>query len=347
MNYFDFQQESQELYTHLEQFKETNVYDLGINISKYKKDFIHKIQSGTDSAIPNVTRDFRGNLKRLIDRVEIGYFFVELNSLKTLINSNSFSGKSFLYTELNDFKVIIGQLWTRLEIFISQKSIAEALKFADSFDALNFMISTAVSTLRNIESLKNDLINYPEDLSGLEKLDLVFSEPMDKVEDLILKLQNLQKIYSEVCLLYDVNETEFPLLIGKVETGTLLTTLFGKNEVIDFIIWFIKSSIKYLHRNFTVEGKKSKIPTDISLLKDQFDLLIKIKQTVSADQYNELIKDNEAALIKSVVIISKQTQKLLEKETKMKFDGETIELNILDANKELGAGKKHLKEDNN
>lgn len=196
---------------------------------------------------------------------------------------------------------------------------------------------------RQILSEAEDLLTPPEKLGKQEaSLTLRLSSETRTLAEFNLRLSSLQAIYTEACLLLGVNELKYPLRISKVESGSMLGKIFGESKVIEFISWFLKNSIRYLHRRFTVEGKFQKIPMDIKELDAQLGLYAKLKIILPEPQYSALLDKHADTLIKTAALIAKHTQKLIERETNIKVDDEVIELQPVDATKYLKAAQKQL-----
>lgn len=89
---------------------------------------------------------------------------------------------------------------------------------------------------------------------------------VENVGEFAEKLTALHELYRELCALMSVSEAEYPLRIGKIESGSLWAKLFGHSRVLGVIIDFIESAVKYLHRTYTTEGKIGTIPSKVESL---------------------------------------------------------------------------------
>lgn len=94
--------------------------------------------------------------------------------------------------------------------------------------------------------------------------ELLLSLPyVENYDEIISKLINLDKLYSELCLLNNISVSEYPIKVVKIETGSLLIYIIGNAIIIGFIIWILKEVIRFIYRNYTNEGKISAIPRQL------------------------------------------------------------------------------------
>jgi hypothetical protein len=91
------------------------------------------------------------------------------------------------------------------------------------------------------------------------------------------KLTALQELYAELCYLLDVSVASCPLRIGKIESGSLSTKLFGDSKAVNLMISFVGGAANFMHRNYTTEGKIASIPKKIESLNSLLDFSNRLK----------------------------------------------------------------------
>lgn len=150
---------------------------------------------------------------------------------------------------------------------------------------------------------KNVEINSFEYENGRE-LSVILNSPLN-LPQFIKKLQSLEIIYNEICMISNINTVEHPLQILKIESGSLWAKVFGNSKIIELIIGFIQSGASYVYRNFTTEGKLTGIPKKVQAIEEI------LKLTSKLDEMGIDISDSKDHLAKSTVIIAKQLNVLL------------------------------------
>ena len=79
-------------------------------------------------------------------------------------------------------------------------------------------------------------------------------------------------MYTEAAVLFRVNETEQPIRIGRIESGSLLAEVVGNTVVIGLIAKALAEGTKYLHRTYTDEGRIGQIPKNVRSMEALFGL---------------------------------------------------------------------------
>ncbi len=137
-------------------------------------------------------------------------------------------------------------------------------------------------------------------------------------QDVLVKLNKIDEVYSELCFLFKVSKSEYPLQIIKIETGSLLVVVIGNLAVIGFFIWLLKESIKFVHRNYTLEGQIESIPKKIDAADKVLNFTKKLEEH-GVETSN--IKDD---LGKSMLKIISPLNELVSNQAKMMISGEEI-----------------------
>jgi hypothetical protein len=132
------------------------------------------------------------------------------------------------------------------------------------------------------------------------------------------KLTALQALYAELCYLLDISVASCPLRIGKIESGSLWTKLFGDGKVINLMISLVEGSAKFMHRNYTTEGKIAAIPKKIESLNSILDFSNRLKANgVDVDS----LEDN---LAKSAVSITNSLNILVSDQPLIEINGQVL-----------------------
>lgn len=119
------------------------------------------------------------------------------------------------------------------------------------------------------------------------------------------RLVALQLLYSELCMLLSVSESDNPLRISKIESGSLWVKVFGESRVVGLMVSFIQTTASWIYRTYTTEGKIASVPRKVEAV-DSLLGLTKRLQEAGIDTSNM-----QPHIEKSAVAISKELATLL------------------------------------
>lgn len=128
------------------------------------------------------------------------------------------------------------------------------------------------------------------------------------------RIRAISDMYSHFCYFAGISEEDFPLRIGRVETGSLWVKVFGESKVISFMISSIESCASFIYRNYTIEGKVSAIPRGVDALNALIGLREKMKSIGVSDQ---IIDEN---IKRSAIYLSRDLNLLLAKQGSLKIN---------------------------
>jgi hypothetical protein len=182
----------------------------------------------------------------------------------------------------------------------------------------NTLFPSLTITLRILHVMKQNLV-VPE-LESDESAESIMSlllHPHDELPVLVSKLDALDKIYNELCRLFDVSTSQYPVRVIKVESGSLWTKIFGERQIIKLMTDLIRSGVQFLHRNYTEEGQLSMIPKKIEAL----DANMLLEQRLRERGFNTT--DMREDIQKAGAVIAKQSNILLGGEAVVTINRET------------------------
>ncbi|MEE9873739.1 MAG: hypothetical protein PBV86_23595 [Delftia lacustris] len=200
--------------------------------------------------------------------------------------------------------------------YLSQKSG----KIAYQLILLAQHLDSAIkNTLETLASVRAALI--PQNLPNNNEAELTLTLPEDfNLSNFALRLISIQKIYSELCALYNVSEIDFPLRIQKIESGSLWASLFGNTAVIESMAFSFKEGIRWIYRNYTIEGKITNMPLKVEAIDNILGLTKRLEE---AGIETEEIKKN---IEKSALMISKELSVILDGQSSVTLNKEKIAL---------------------
>ena len=219
-------------------------------------------------------------------------------------------------------------------------------KFIDSYSSYStlHLVNTGTLLLHSLLSLQevcNLMLESLEDHYHSENSDGYLSILLDSdhtYEDFVIKLEALYSLYSEACRLLSVSESDFPLRIIKVESGSIFIKVFGNSKVIELISSLIKDATSFLYRTKTTEGKITSIPKSVEAIEE----VLKLREKLHQQGIEVPGLDEEIA--KSSVVVASKLSKLLEGESLVKLNGEILQIDGYKTQKVLEGKKPYLLE---
>lgn len=138
------------------------------------------------------------------------------------------------------------------------------------------------------------------------------------LKDFSERLDCIQVLYEEICFVMDISVASHPLRVAKIESGSLLTRLFGDTRAIGMLVGFVEGAVRYLHRNYTSEGRISSVPRKVEAL----DELLSLSERLKANGVN--VDDLQKSLAKNAVVISNNLNRLLSDQPVVEVNGEVL-----------------------
>ncbi len=210
-----------------------------------------------------------------------------------------------------------------------RKSIFNSKHSVYTFSDINQLSSLFYKVL--MELLNKDLIIPGGNLAVEFTIDIDLS-----FENVLLKLQSIFNLYTNICNLLKISTSHYPLTIQHLKTGSLWVKFFGESTVISLCTKLIESAISYLHRNHTIEGKINAIPKKLEALEACLEFSKKLEEAgFDTTSLNTNLND-------SALVISTELNKLLSGVSKFEIDKEVYLLknenitNPADAKKRCG-----------
>ncbi|CAK8725336.1 hypothetical protein GMJAKD_16210 [Candidatus Electrothrix aarhusensis] len=301
------------------QLKE-NAVDL-LNIFESSKDFFVILDSITegcskaDQAIKNILKGKKEEQNQAV--IELRSVLI---NLKNVTQHNS-PRKFYSSVELIQQKLqsvlesgqyqsdMVKELYNHIESFTVEFETATSPPYPpQSAVSLSIRATRLSYLLKGFQSallffVKN--IDTNNENENTTELSLLLSSQLS-VRRFALNIIAIDEIYNELCSLLQISTSEYPLLINKIESGSLLAKLSGHKEVIGLMVLFITSSAAYMHRNYTDEGRISSIPKDVKVIESVLNLSKELK--AAGVDTSEL----EEQVTKSAMTIAQELNTLLE-----------------------------------
>lgn len=221
-----------------------------------------------NEAATNINVQFSG-LNGVSAKVSHRQFYRELDafilSLGELKNNFSSEENCLIFDEVNEKLSEFSDLYDE---YVRVRNASSAQKLLENVRKLNWQIKTFIETLRAVRTSLE-----PQGVLGDEDSQISIILPDNfSLKDFAERLLALQSMYSELCALFDVSELDYPLRIGKVESGSLWAWLFGNTKIIELISTFIKQAASFAYRNFTTEGKLNALPQKMEKIEEMLNL---------------------------------------------------------------------------
>lgn len=252
------------------------------------------------SSISSITR---GHSPRMV--------FREVETLQKQLAKSLVEGVSdakeiaLIQIELDDFA-------ETYDTYVTHQTGANALPLLLISRRINHSLKSLNSFL---EYIRNNTIDIKLPSPNESEFSLVLYQVID-LKNFTQKLDSLGELYSELCYVLEISEVDHPLRIAKIESGSLLTRLLGDTKTVDLMLSLIEASVKYFHRNYTVEGKIAAIPKKIESLNEILNFSNRLKDSgVDVSELNE-------KLAKSAAIITNNLNTLVSDQSKVEINGQ-------------------------
>lgn len=214
-------------------------------------------------------------------------------------------------------KVLLKRVETFVELYDAYLATPTASAAAPLILEANTLRRLLQSDFAALELMDDFVKSQSAAGDGEEEFSMALYQP-SSFSDFISKLQAFQTIYDELCQLLAVSQVDFPLRIGKIESGSLWLKVFGETKVIQLITSIVEATVGFLHRKFTDEGKIAAIPRKIESL----DAVIHMTEKLRALGLET--KDIDTNLRKSAVAISHSLATLLEGQPRVTLNDQLI-----------------------
>lgn len=131
------------------------------------------------------------------------------------------------------------------------------------------------------------------------------------------KLTAVHIIYKETCDLLGISASEYPLVIEKIESGSLKIAVIGNDKVIGLLVAFISSIATYVYTNYTTDGKLSAISKKV----EQVDAVLSLTSRLEALDVNVI--ETKENISKAAVKLSQQLNTLIDGEVEVVVNEES------------------------
>jgi hypothetical protein len=271
--------------------------------------------------------------RSFLQSADIGAVYDELRDIKNALDlvEKDFQGEEFFGRLVSLFNLFRNKYQQALQGY--QDSAIWALIDASS----RFSI-----TLENFEAQTQLTISklLPQaeyDHSELEQLSLFLNSDYLYAE-VVEKLEAIRQIYSEVCQLLEISETDFPLRVIKIETGSLHIGILGNSEVIKFLTSCIRDVVDFFYRKHTSEGKLAEIPKNAQAIEAVLHLQQKLDEAgIDTTEMKEQLQ-------KSGITLGHRLNYLFSGESKVTVNGKQFLTSAEHEKQYLTAARQHLLE---
>lgn len=200
--------------------------------------------------------------------------------------------------------------------FISKQSSRNALPLVMAARSLETQIRVFFDSLKILEEL---IGTY--DIPGSTEDSLAILLPSNiSLTGFANRLLALQSMYSELCMLLSVSESDYPLRISKIESGSLWAKVFGESRTVAMIASFLEQAALWMYRTYTTEGKLASIPRKVEAI----DAVLGLTQRLNAAGIDtSTMKEH---IEKSAVALSKNLDTILDGQPSLTVNDQTISL---------------------
>jgi hypothetical protein len=186
------------------------------------------------------------------------------------------------------------------DAFLSNPGAKEALPLLLAARRIDRMLITLIGSLRLLSKVSEAKATLDEAEAFLS----IWLHGHMEFGEFVTRLAAIQSLYSQLCTLFSVSESEFPLRISKIESGSLWAKLFGESRVVGMMAALLEQTAGWMYRNFTAEGRLSAIPGKVEAIDSLLGLKQKLKDAgIQTDGLNQDIEKAVVAISKDLVVV--------------------------------------------
>jgi len=268
------------------------------------------------------------NFKSKIKLIKPRKFFSELEQLELILDN--ISEEMFEEKDVLKLRSYLDDFSNKYENFLESHTTFDIFMLMQSAKAIQSQVDTLLYMFNfYLRISENQEIKQKDDY---ESLSIILSSSMT-LSEFVKKLEAIEKIYDELIALFDISSTNNPLQIHKIESGSLFAKIAGNKKIIELMTHFIGSSVSFLYRNYTDEGKLDALPRKYDAIEKALEFS---KQLNDAGLDTKSIDEE---IQKSAVIIAKELTNLVANESEIIVNNEVYlgknnNIKYLDNNKQ-------------
>jgi hypothetical protein len=233
------------------------------------------------------------------------------------------STQSFMQKENSYSSEFLGDVEQNLESFLAYYEKHTRSYSVHSCLSLSIAASKLYSSLQSTRGILEGVIAYDSSKEELVKNDFVsldlYLSNVNTLSAFAQKLDALSEIYSELIKLYGVSEDDFPIVIERLENGSLWIKIAGHTLTATLLTSVLTTATLHYQEQFTVTGQLNQLPTSVKVADDLLKLSKSLEE--SGIDTSEIKENVESATRK----ISKKLDILL-------GDQPSVEINDIEHN---------------
>lgn len=281
------------------------------NVSDIIKERTFQIASGRDinSEAANMHAEL-STAVAIVTKQSPRALFNDMGKLQKILAELDFP-HSPIGTIVSDLHVSLNELQTLYDVFIAKQSASTLTPLVFSANIFSSKFQDFVKYL-SASSYREHI-----EIANFETASLFFPNALG-LEELIQRLQALKEIYTESCQVLNISESDYPLQILKLETGSWYVELAGYPKAIDLMLEGIRAAAKQLFQRYTRAGKLEAMPTRVENLESLLELQKRMKESGldTAEMGDQLAK--------SGAILAKQLMTLVANEASVTINDDVI-----------------------
>lgn len=222
----------------------------------------------------------------------------------------------------------------------SDNDVELAIEFGQYIKEIASAYNSIVNVYTEIENNICDSKNIGDD-EGNEKICIQLLDVQYDLEEFSDKLKLIAKIYDEIGFIIYKEKSFSKIQIEKIESGSLLSLIFGDKNIIESIALLLNKSVNLIFNKFTYEGKMIRHKEFREQLLADIELLEKMKKL----GYN--VEEAEKNNMESLTLLTKSLLELSSSSPKIKIDNNEYSIKESEQQKFIENSKKLLLSDGN
>ena len=184
------------------------------------------------------------------------------------------SNESVIYPLISETKLT-------LESFITSYETYRRNFKKEHYYRVSFLASRLVSKIDELYSncllILKSSVNSSLNRQNYEEIEIYLSS-VDDLKTFGTKLNDIDAIYKELCVLLNISTTDYPIIINHIESGSLWVKIAGHTVTIAILTSILNVASQHYMSEFTTTGKIQQLPITVKVIEDLFKITEKLEE---------------------------------------------------------------------
>lgn len=195
---------------------------------------------------------------------------------------------------------------------------------------------------RDIESIIDILLQTytPKKLEDDKKSLELYLSNVPSLKQFSIKLQMLDDMYAEICMLLELSVAEHPIVIEHIENGSLLARISGNQLAVNIISTILGATLSFCYAQYAANGEKAELKSTVTA--ENLDQMFELSKKLEEEGYE--VDEMQNDIYRSLKKLAKSADVLLGDQPSVEINDKVFELDEKNKTKLLEESKRKLLE---